>query len=92
MMTSDEAPATRLRRLHMRSIRRGTKEMDLVLGGFSTHELKHLPPDLLDLYEKLLEENDHDLYAWISGVSPAPAPYAPLLQRITNRIKLSKFQ
>lgn len=34
-----EAPEARLRRLRMRSWRRGTKEMDLILGGFAESRL-----------------------------------------------------
>jgi antitoxin CptB len=76
----------RLRRLAMRSMRRGIKEMDLILGPFGREGLAGLTEAELDLYEVLLEENDHDLYAWISG-RPAvsgtgPAPLHPLLDRI----------
>ncbi|MGR3433798.1 MAG: succinate dehydrogenase assembly factor 2 [Shimia sp.] len=74
---------TRLRRLHMRSIRRGIKEMDLILGGFSTRGLDRLSPEEVDLYEALLAENDHDLYAWASGARPAPDRYAALIDRIS---------
>ena len=47
-MTDNE---TRLKRLRMRSWRRGTKEMDLILGPFSDSELERLTPAELDLYE-----------------------------------------
>ncbi|SHI59267.1 succinate dehydrogenase assembly factor 2 [Wenxinia saemankumensis] len=73
---------TRLRRLHMRSIRRGIKEMDLILGRFAVTDLPGLPEAELDLYEALLAENDHDLYAWIAGAAPVPDRYAALIARI----------
>lgn len=60
-MTED----TRIKRLRMRSWRRGTKEMDLILGPFADQRLAGLEAALLDRYEALLEENDQDLYAWI---------------------------
>ncbi|MFD2441755.1 succinate dehydrogenase assembly factor 2 [Paracoccus kondratievae] len=53
---------TRLKRLRMRSWRRGTKEMDLILGPFSDSELEGMNDPELDLYETLLDENDQDLY------------------------------
>lgn len=81
-----EDRATRLRRLAMRSMRRGIKEMDLILGPFGREALEGLSAAELDLYEVLLEENDHDLYAWISArpavAGTGPAALHPLLDRI----------
>ena len=56
-----ETPQIRLRRLRMRSWRRGMKEMDLILGHFSDDELAGLSGAELDAYEALLSENDQDL-------------------------------
>ncbi len=67
----------KIRRLHMRSIRRGIKEMDLILTDFATRHLPTLSDANLELYDALLAENDHDLYAWVSGQTPAPDRYAP---------------
>ncbi len=67
----------KIKRLHMRSIRRGIKEMDLILTDFATRHLPGLPDDQLVLYDALLSENDHDIYAWITGQSDAPPHYAP---------------
>lgn len=77
-----EARATRLKRLAMRSWRRGTKEMDLVLGRFADAGLDGLSDGDLDLYDALLAENDHDLYRWVTGAEPPPAPHAPLIARL----------
>ena len=77
-----ETPENRLRRLRMRSIRRGIREMDLILTDFSDRELAALDAEELDLYEDLLEENDHDIYGWISGRDPVPERYAALVGRI----------
>lgn len=56
---------TRIKRLRMRSWRRGMKEMDLILGPFADAHAAGLDAALLARYEALLEENDQDLYAWI---------------------------
>jgi antitoxin CptB len=72
----------RLKRLRIRSWRRGTKEMDLILGSFCDAELSHLPEAEISLYEDLLSENDHDLYQWVTGQAPAPDRFGALLARI----------
>jgi antitoxin CptB len=79
-MTEDSD--ARLKRLKIRSWRRGIKEMDLILGGWSDQHLAALSPGELDLYDVLLEENDHDLYQWVTGQATPPAPLAPLIGRI----------
>ncbi|MBZ0130102.1 MAG: succinate dehydrogenase assembly factor 2 [Rhodobacteraceae bacterium] len=75
---STETPDIRLKRLKMRSWRRGTKEMDLILGPFSDTGLAALGAQALDDYERLLEENDQDLYQWLSGQLPVPPQYAAI--------------
>ena len=72
----------RLKRLRMRSMRRGIKEMDLILIAFSEAELEQLSPRELDRYEALLNENDQDLYQWVSGQAEPPEPLAPLITKI----------
>jgi len=78
----------RLKRLRMRSWRRGTKEMDLILGPFSDSELDGLSPEELDLYEALLSENDQDLYPWITArlgdARPGPQALLPILDRVAG--------
>ncbi|WP_273689097.1 succinate dehydrogenase assembly factor 2 [Ketogulonicigenium vulgare] len=72
----------RLRRLHMRAIRRGIKEMDLLLGHFAAARLAELAPADLDLFEALLDENDHDIHAWATGALPVPDAYAGLIAQL----------
>jgi antitoxin CptB len=77
-----ETPDIRLKRLFMRSIRRGTKEMDIILGRFAEERLHSLDPDTLDTYEALLDEADADLYPWISGQIAPPEQYRGLVATI----------
>ena len=79
-----ETAEARLKRIRMRSWRRGTKEMDLVLGPWADAHLAGLSEAELDEYEVLLAENDQDLMAWILGTAPAPEGFAALLARITG--------
>lgn len=78
-----ETAEARLKRMAMRSWRRGTKEMDLVLGPFADAHLAGLSEADLQTYDALLAENDQDLMAWILGQSAPPPALAPLLARIT---------
>ena len=78
---SAEAEA-RLKRLRMRSWRRGTKEMDLILGPFADARLEGLEPEALGRFERLLDENDQDLYAWITGQGEPPPALAGLIAEI----------
>lgn len=88
----NETMENRLKRLKMRSWRRGTKEMDLVLGHWADARLDGLTEDQLSTYDDLLNENDQDLMSWILGQSAAPAHLQDLLIEITafaeNRLRL----
>ncbi|GIX14834.1 MAG: succinate dehydrogenase assembly factor 2 [Paracoccaceae bacterium] len=77
-----ETPEIRLRRLRLRSHRRGMKEMDLILGRFADAELAGLDGAGLDLYERLLEQGDQDLWRWVTGAEAPPAPLGGLIARI----------
>lgn len=79
-----ETRDTRLRRLNMRSMRRGTKEMDILLMRYTAARLAELSDAELDAYEALLDENDQDLYQWISGQQPAPERHTAMVAEITR--------
>jgi len=72
---------SRVKRALYRARHRGTKEMDLVLGGFADAELAAL--DLLELnaFEDLLAQPDPDIDSWVHGAD-APPHLRPLLTRI----------
>lgn len=77
-----EAAEARLKRLRMRSWRRGIKEMDLILGPYADQCLHTLEADEVRLYDALLSENDQDLYAWVTGRASPPLAHAPMIARI----------
>lgn len=73
------------RKLRFRSLRRGTKESDLVIGGFADAHLADLDAGQLDRFEALLDENDQDVLGWVIGLSePPPAFDNDVLQMIRN--------
>jgi antitoxin CptB len=78
-----ETAEARLKRMAMRSWRRGTKEMDLVLGPYADQHLAQMGPEKLASYDALLSENDQDLMIWILGQSPGPVALSPLLEEIS---------
>ena len=63
------------RKLKFRSVRRGTKESDLVIGGFAEAHLDTLDAAQLDRFEALLDENDQDVLSWVIGMTPPPAEF-----------------
>lgn len=79
-----EARDVRLKRLKMRSMRRGIKEMDIILSRYADDMLDQMGTADLDLYESLLSENDQDLYQWVSGQQPAPDHLADLIAKIAK--------
>jgi antitoxin CptB len=79
-----ESGEARLKRLAMRSWRRGTKEMDLVLGPWADAHLAGMGEEALVLYDALLAENDQDLITWVMGTAPAPERFAALIAEIAG--------
>ena len=77
-----ETRNTMIKRLRMRSMRRGIKEMDLILSDFADRNLADMDAAGLTLYDALLEENDHDIYGWIAGQFPTPPEYLALVTQI----------
>ncbi|PIE13052.1 MAG: succinate dehydrogenase assembly factor 2 [Rhodobacterales bacterium] len=81
-----ESPEHRLKRLKMRSMRRGIKEMDIIFARYTDAHLAKMTADELDLFEALLAENDQDLYQWVSGQASPPARFDALITRISEEI------
>ncbi len=84
-----ETPENRIKRLKMRSWRRGTKEMDMILGPYSDTEIVKLSGETLELYEALLNENDQDLYVWMSRQSVPPVEHVEIIEVIQNFHKIA---
>ena len=72
-------PDTRLKRLYYRSCHRGCKETDLVLGAFADTALPGLALDMLDIYERFLDEDDANIWDWLIGKTATPGEYTGLL-------------
>lgn len=79
-----ETRETMIKRLRMRSMRRGIKEMDLILSAFADRNLDGFSDEALVLYDQLLSENDHDIYGWVGGQFAVPAQYLDLVTWIST--------
>ena len=85
-----ETRENRLKRLRYRSKYTGTKETDAMLGAFAERHLDDLPDHLLDQYEALLENDDPDLYQWITGQRPVPAARDDEIMAMLKNFRVSK--
>ena len=85
----EELRAHRLKRMRMRSMRRGIKEMDLILSAFVAEHLEAMDARALDDYDALLNENDQDLYRWVTGQDTPPDRLANLIDRISKTFQKS---
>lgn len=62
-------------RVRFRAWRRGFREADLILGPFADAHAAAMAPAELARFERLLEQPDHDIYAWIVGAEVPPAEF-----------------
>ena len=80
-----ETREIRLKRLRYRSMHRGCKETDALLGFFSERHLPALDDAALAVYERFLDESDHDIWDWVAGKSvSAHREYALILDALKN--------
>ncbi|MGI8704794.1 MAG: succinate dehydrogenase assembly factor 2 [Sphingomicrobium sp.] len=76
-------PDAELKRLHWRAHHRGTKEADLLVGGF--FDAHHSSWDAAEraLFADLLEEQDVDIIAWATGTAEPPERFhGPMLDAL----------
>jgi antitoxin CptB len=62
----------RRRRLLFRSWHRGIREADLIMGRFADAHIGAMSETELDDYERLMEAQEHDLLAWVTGQAAIP--------------------
>jgi antitoxin CptB len=75
--------AATLGRIRFRAWRRGFREADLILGSFADAHASTMSAAELERFERLLEQPDHDIYAWIVGPGPIPEAFDDdLMQRL----------
>jgi antitoxin CptB len=72
-----------LKRLAWRAHHRGTKEADMLIGGFFDAHHASWSADECALFEAMLEEQDVDIMAWAHGAAQAPERFeGPMIEAL----------
>ena len=82
-----------LKRLHWRAHHRGTKEADMLIGGFFDAHHQQWRSRECALFESMLDEQDVDIMAWAHGTAEAPERFAgPMIEalRRLDYIRISR--
>jgi len=66
---------TRLKRLRFRAWHRGTKEADLLVGGFFDMHGARWNDAEIAWFETFIEEQDVDIMGWAMNAQPVPAQF-----------------
>ena len=83
---------TRLKRLRFRAWHRGTKEADLMIGGFFDHCGADWNEDEIIWFEAFLEEQDVDIMAWAMAVQEVPAQWQGAMMERLCRLDFVKVE
>ncbi len=75
-----------LKQLFYRSVHRGCKETDFLIGEFAKAKLAEVSD--LKLFGNFLEENDWEIYDWILGKEKFPQIYENLVRDIQKFHKI----
>ncbi|MCM8556871.1 succinate dehydrogenase assembly factor 2 [Sphingomicrobium sediminis] len=69
--------------LKYRSHHRGTREADMMIGGFFDRYQAEFTEADMDWFDMLLTEQDVDIMAWAIGTAEAPVRYrGPMLDKL----------
>jgi len=82
-----------LKRLHWRAHHRGTKEADLMIGGFFDAHHQEWGLEERALFAAMLDEQDVDIMAWALGTCEPPERFAgPMIEALKqlNYIRIAR--
>ena len=65
-------PEAELKRLHWRAHHRGTREADMLVGGFFDAHHRSWSENERALFAAMLDEQDVDIMAWAHGTAEPP--------------------
>ena len=86
-------PDEEYKRLHWRAHHRGTREADMLIGGFFDAHGASWTVEERALFASMLEEQDVDIMAWAVGTAEAPARFAgPMIDALKqlNYIRIAR--
>ena len=81
---------SRLKRNRIRAWRRGTREMDLILGPFADAAMQAMDEEELGIFEALLDVSDITLLTWMTGAAE-PDDEHRRLRPMVNTIRNHDF-
>ena len=67
--------AVHKKRIRYLAWHRGTKEADLILGGFVDQHLEKMDAAGCNWFETLFHQADQDILDWITGKTPTPETF-----------------
>ena len=79
-------PEADLKRLRWRAHHRGTKEADLLIGGFFDAHHASWSAGECALFAEMLEEQDVDIMAWAHGTAEPPTRFAGSMMAALKRL------
>jgi antitoxin CptB len=71
-----------IKTLLYRSLHRGCKETDILLGRFAQNQITNFSDAELEIYSKMVLEDDVFIYDWILQKIPTPNQYQNLVWSI----------
>ena len=79
-------PDEELKRLHWRATHRGTREADMLIGGFFDAHHAQWSADDRTLFAAMLDHQDADIMAWAFGAADPPAHFEGPLMAALKRL------
>ena len=72
-----------LKRLHWRAHHRGTREADMLIGGYFDAQHQQWDSAERTLFAAMLDEQDVDIMAWAHGTAAVPERFAgPMIEAL----------
>ncbi len=73
-----------IKSLLYRSLHRGCKETDILLGEFAKNKINDFDDEGLEVYSDLVMEDDAMIYDWILQKALVPEKYCDLIKNISQ--------
>jgi antitoxin CptB len=86
MNEAEQLAALRRRRIVWRATHRGTKEADMLVGGFCDRYLDAMDEAEMRWFEALLDEQDVDIMAWAFGKADVPTEFDGTMMERMKRL------
>ncbi|APG63709.1 hypothetical protein LPB140_08100 [Sphingorhabdus lutea] len=79
------------KKLHYRAWHRGTREADMMVGGFFDTYSSNWDADQITWFERLLMEQDVDIMGWAMGTINVPSSFEGDMMNLFKRLDFIKL-